>query len=169
MNKMSDNLKYALLKEIFRVAIIGPLGFLADSSKDVGEDDETPEEDDKTLKKFILDMLVKYNKDQTLAYNPEVVRDEIAKRKELEKNTFINRLDKIQDDEHRKIEKQIQRLGAKSSNNDWSARGTTFGEIYKQDTEINTYAEMAGAMDGQNDEEDGYMGVGQVFDGNGDD
>ena len=114
-------------------------------------------------------MLVKYDKDQTLAYNPEVVRDEIAKRKELEKNTFINRLDKILDDEHRKIEKQIQRLGAKSSNNDWSARGTTFGEIYKQDTEINTYAAMTG-MDAQFEgEEDGYLGVGQVFDGNEDD
>jgi hypothetical protein len=173
MSKMSDNLKYFLLKEIFRVAIIGPLGFLADSSMDIEEEreeeDDTPEEDDKTLKKFILEMLVKYDKNQTLAYNPEVVRDEIAKRKELEKNTFINRLDKIQDDEHRKIEKQIQRLGAKSSNNDWSARGTTFGEIYKQDDEINTYAAMTG-MDTQFEgEEDGYMGVGQVFDGNGDD
>jgi hypothetical protein len=187
--KMSSDLKTSLLKELFRVAIIGPLGFLADSSKDVEqeepEEDQTPEEDDKTLRKFIFNMLVKYNKDQTLAYNPSVVRDEIAKRKELEKNTFINILDKIQDPEEKKIEQMFMKLKIKSAKHNWGIGATqlsyndTWLANQEQIGKIYAYAAENGAMDiaprvdalgfEMGGEEEGFMGVGEVFDGNADD
>jgi hypothetical protein len=189
MDNMSPILKTSLLTEIFRVAIIGPLGFLADSSKDVEQDepetDQTPEEDDKTLRKFIYNMLVKYNKDQTLAYNPSVVRDEIAKRKELEKNTFINILDKIQDPEEKKIEQAFMKLKIKSVRHNWGIGATqlsyndTWLANQEQIGKIYAYAAENGAMDIApkvdglgfeiGGEEEGFMGVGEVFDGNTDD
>ena len=189
MYNMSPILKTSLLTEIFRVAIIGPLGFLADSSKDVEQDepetDVAPEEDDKTLRKFIYNMLVKYNKDQTLAYNPSVVRDEIAKRKELEKNTFINILDKIQDPEEKKIEQAFMKLKIKSVrhnwgigatqlsyNDTWLANQEQIGKIYAYAAE-NGVMDIAPKVDGLGfeigGEEEGFMGVGEVFDGNTDD
>lgn len=128
--------KVLLVSELLRAIIIGSLGQLATSTFDVaaeegeeeiegGEDvqDESPGDDDVLLKEFIMALLLKYHKERTV-YNPTQVREELAKAKELEKNTFIGILDAIQDPEEKRLELMFKKLKMKSKRHNWNLGAT---------------------------------------------
>lgn len=134
--KLNQVGKTLLVKQLLKTIMVGCLGQLADASFDPpaeegeeeieggdGIEDETSGDDDALLKRFIVEMIKKYYKERTV-YNPAQVREELAKAKELEKNTFIGILDKIDNPEERRTELMFKRLKMKTSRHNWNLGAT---------------------------------------------
>lgn len=117
------NGKY-ITAELLRVLFFGPLGILIDETIQLNEESIAGEKD-LALVKFVWACIGKYRRER-LSYSAVAVRERLAEAKEQEKQTFIDREDKMTDEE-----KQLERVQKKLGIGKWAIGGTSL--VYKYD------------------------------------
>jgi hypothetical protein len=132
---------YKLLLALLRTFLFGPLGNLLneasipESEYDLESID--PAKSDSFLKRFVVMNLERYKK-ESLAYNPDVVKQMVADAAEREKQRFISELDRMTEQE-RKLELEKKKLGLGR----WAVGGTKLVYSYDADYWDKTREEIA--------------------------
>ena len=146
INKLSSELRVSRMKfdarltevqvqmffnQIMKTLVLGPIGELANPDINPESPDgiqpPDPANSDQFLIKFVSACLVKYKK-ESVAFNPEEVKQKIAEAKELEAQRFVRKLDRLTPEE-RQIELQKKKYGY----GDWAIGGTKLVYSYDAD------------------------------------
>lgn len=128
---MTDQQTNAFLRELMRVLLYGPLGQLIDPNVIPivdGEEYAAPAgQSDIFILRLVVNLLTLYRKER-LAYNPTMVRLEMKKAQEREAMRFLNKLDRLSDEE-----RQIELLKKRAGIGEWAIGGTKL--VYQYDPE----------------------------------
>jgi len=119
------------LKEVVRAIVIGPIASLVNPDilpSNPSYEGTDASSSDTFVVTFIHAMLLKYKKEY-LSYNPLVVKQKLEDSKEREKQRFIGELDKLKDQDERRVELMKKRLGLGK----WSIGGTKLVYAYDPD------------------------------------
>ena len=143
-----------LVPELMRIFLFGPLGFLLDGNSQF-EGTILNTANDRNTGQFIIRCIGEY-KDDRMSYNKQAVQDKMTQAKEMEKQTFIDDMDKLSE-EQRKVERIKEQLGLGR----WAIGGTSL--IYKYNKQYWDKTQEHGK--GQYDVLGGKEGANTLLDG----
>lgn len=119
-----------LLRILLKIFLLCPLADLVNPNVDVerpsGQDVDTTQNDANTI--LLIQLCLTKYVDERIAFNPVDVKTDLARSKEEEVNRFIDKFDKLSEDE-KKLELMRKRLGL----GDWSIGGTKLVYQYDKD------------------------------------